>query len=63
MGRWWHFVLVAAAGALVFLVVQSLYNRWAPAKLRETAVEPLKPLVAETAPAQSTGMGGKKSFA
>jgi hypothetical protein len=61
--KWWHFVLTAAAGALVFLVVQSLYNRYAPAKLKETAVEPLKPPVLDTAVAQSTGMGGKKSFA
>lgn len=32
MRPWWHFILISAVGAVVFLCVQSLYGRYVDRK-------------------------------
>ncbi len=63
--RWWHFVVTAAAGALVFLVVQSLYEKVTKKPCTDCAekIDAVRLFGdSDSSVFQASGMGGKKNM-
>ena len=59
---WWKFVLTAAAGALVFLVVQTLYQKYVDKECAGCKDKTKPVAVPERKPATVTGIGAKNAW-